>query len=100
MVAHLADDAAGCRDRALLLLLRFAGAFQRSELVWLDIADVTDGTEDLTVRIGAPISEWGHVVSDPRLVAAIVDRLGFHAHIIETGTESFRLKSSRQAEQR
>jgi hypothetical protein len=29
-------------------------------------------------------------------VAAIVDRLTFRAHIIETGTESFRLRSSRQ----
>ena len=36
------------------------------------------------------------MVSDPRLVAAIVDRLTFRAHIIETGTESFRLKSARQ----
>ena len=31
----------------------------------------------------------------PRLVAAIVDRLTFNAHIIETGTESFRLRSTK-----
>jgi DNA replication protein DnaC len=42
-----------------------------------------------------PFSEWGRVISDPRPVAAIVDRLTFNAHIIETGTESFRLKSTR-----
>ena len=42
-----------------------------------------------------PFSEWGQVVTDPRLVAAIVDRLTFRAHIIETGTESFRLRTSR-----
>ncbi len=42
-----------------------------------------------------PFSEWGQVVGDPRLVAAIVDRLTFHAHIIETGTESFRLNSTK-----
>ena len=42
-----------------------------------------------------PFSEWGKVISDARLVAAIVDRLTFNAHIIETGTESYRLKSTR-----
>jgi DNA replication protein DnaC len=42
-----------------------------------------------------PFSEWGQVVGDPRLVAAIVDRLTFNAHIIETGTESFRLASTK-----
>jgi DNA replication protein DnaC len=42
-----------------------------------------------------PFSEWGQVISDPRLVAAIVDRLTFNAHIIETGTDSFRLRSTR-----
>jgi hypothetical protein len=35
------------------------------------------------------------VIADPRLVAAIVDRLTFNAHIIETGTESYRLRTSR-----
>jgi len=29
-------------------------------------------------------SEWGNVILDPRLVAAIVDRVTFNAHIIET----------------
>ena len=42
-----------------------------------------------------PFSEWGQVIGDPRLVAAIVDPLTFNAHIIETGTESFRLRSTR-----
>ncbi len=42
-----------------------------------------------------PFSEWGKVIADARLVAAIVDRLTFNAHIIETGTESYRLKSTR-----
>lgn len=42
-----------------------------------------------------PFSEWGKVIADVRLVAAIVDRLTFNAHIIETGTESYRLKSTR-----
>jgi DNA replication protein DnaC len=44
-----------------------------------------------------PFSEWGNIITDPRLVAAIVDRLTFHAHIIETGTDSYRLNSTRKS---
>jgi DNA replication protein DnaC len=47
-----------------------------------------------------PFSEWGQVITDPRLVAAIVDRLTFRAHILETGTESFRLRTSRSTRAR
>ena len=39
--------------------------------------------------------EWGTVFPDPRLVAAIVDRVTFNAHIIETGTKSYRLRTSK-----
>ena len=42
-----------------------------------------------------PFSEWGQVIPDPRLVAALVDRLTFRAHIIETGTDSYRLRATR-----
>jgi hypothetical protein len=35
------------------------------------------------------------VFPDPRLVAAIVDRVTFNAHIIETGARSYRLATSR-----
>ena len=38
-----------------------------------------------------PFSEWGKIIADPRLVAAVVDRVTFNAHIIETGTDSYRL---------
>jgi hypothetical protein len=41
-----------------------------------------------------PFSEWGTVFPDPRLVAAIVDRVTFNAHILETGAQSCRLRSS------
>ena len=43
----------------------------------------------------APFSEWGATFTDPRLAAAVVDRLTFRAHIIETGTASYRLRTTR-----
>ncbi len=45
----------------------------------------------------APFSEWGHTFTDPRLAAAVVDRLTFRAHIIQTGTDSYRLRATRTA---
>ncbi|TXM98468.1 tyrosine-type recombinase/integrase [Methylobacterium sp. WL64] len=44
------DTLTGKRDRALLGL-GFAGAFRRSELVALDVADLVEGPEGLRVRI-------------------------------------------------
>jgi len=43
--------------------------------------------------------EWGTVFPDPRLVAAIVDRVTFNAHILETGTQSYRLRTSKTTRQ-
>jgi site-specific recombinase XerD len=50
MVAHLPDTLLGARDRALLLL-GFAGAMRRSELVGLDISDIAQADEGLVVTI-------------------------------------------------
>jgi len=50
MAAALPDTPMGRRDRALLLL-GFAGAFRRSELVALDVADVQEKPEGLAVTI-------------------------------------------------
>jgi DNA replication protein DnaC len=36
-------------------------------------------------------SGWTKTFADPRLCAAIVDRLTFNGAIIETGTDSYRL---------
>lgn len=49
----------------------------------------------VAVASNAPFSEWGQTFSDARLAAAVVDRLTFRAHIIETGSESYRLRVSR-----
>jgi integrase len=50
MVKGLGTGPGGCRDRALLLL-GFAGALRRSELVGLDVADVVEGSDGLIVRL-------------------------------------------------
>ena len=50
MVDTLDDRLIGVRDRALLLI-GFAGAFRRSELVGLDVRDVHAGHDGLTVHI-------------------------------------------------
>ena len=58
---------------------------------------ITEREDRASIAIGAnlPFSEWGTVFPDPRLVAAVVDRVTFNAHIIETGTQSYRLATSK-----
>ena len=51
MVEFAPESLAGVRDRALLLL-GFAGAFRRSELVALDVADIAETETGLLVKIG------------------------------------------------
>jgi len=50
MLAHLPDNLLGIRDRALLLM-GFAGAFRRSELVGLDVQDLEFTSEGLKALI-------------------------------------------------
>ncbi len=58
---------------------------------------ITEREERASVAVAsnASFSEWGATFTDPRLAAAVVDRLTFRAHIIETGTDSYRLRTSR-----
>jgi DNA replication protein DnaC len=60
---------------------------------------ITEREERASIAIGTnlPFSEWGTIFPDPRLVAAIVDRVTFNAHILETGTQSYRLRTSKAA---
>jgi integrase len=50
ILGGIPDGLLGARDRALLLL-GFAGAFRRSELVALDVADLEDRPDGLVVQI-------------------------------------------------
>jgi DNA replication protein DnaC len=60
---------------------------------------ITEREERASIGLASnlPFSEWGTVFPDPRLVAAIVDRITFNAHILETGTNSYRLRTSKTA---
>ncbi len=49
----------------------------------------------MAVATNLPFSEWGQTFTDPRLAAAVVDRLTFGGQIIEIGTESYRLRVTR-----
>ena len=46
----------------------------------------------IIVTTNLPFSEWTTVFPNPRLGKALLDRIADRAHIIETGTESFRFK--------
>jgi len=98
-------------------LSRVVGRYARLDLLLLDelgyvqidargaellFQIITEREERASVAIGTnlPFSEWGSVVGDPRLVAAIVDRVTFNAHILETGTQSYRLRTSKTTTRR
>ena len=46
----------------------------------------------LILTTNLPFSEWTTVFPNPRLCKALLDRITDRAHIIETGTESFRFR--------
>jgi DNA replication protein DnaC len=82
-----------------LLLLDELGYVQldaRGAELFFQILTEREEKSSVAVASNLPFSEWGQVITDPRLVAAIVDRVTFRAHIIETGTESFRLRTTRR----
>ena len=59
---------------------------------------LTEREEKASVAIASneAFSGWTKTFTDPRLCAAIVDRLTFGGNIIETGTESYRLAHAQQ----
>src|SRR5246127_68443 len=51
----------------------------------------------IAIASNEPFSSWTKTFTDPRLCAAIVDRLTFAGQIIETGTTSYRLAHARKS---
>lgn len=68
-----------------------------AELLFQVLAD-RDERAAVIITTNLPFSEWTQVFSNPRLCAAVVDRITSRAHIIETGSESYRFR--RTLEQR
>ncbi len=48
----------------------------------------------MAIASNGSFSGWTRTFTDPRLRAAIVDRLTFGGHIIETGTQAYRLAAT------
>jgi DNA replication protein DnaC len=99
------------------ILSRVVGRYGRLDLLCLDelgyvkidprgaellFQIITEREERASIAIATnlPFSEWGTVFPDPRLVNAIVDRVTFNAHILETGTQSYRLRTSKTTNSR
>ena len=62
-----------------------------AELVFQVISERNE-RGSLIVTTNLPFGEWTKVFNDPRLAKAVVDRLTHRAHIIDTGTESWRFR--------
>lgn len=94
-------------------LARLIGRYGRIELLCIDewgyvqldtrgaellFQVLTERDERASIGLASnlPFSEWGKVITEPRLVAAVIDRLTFNGHILETGHDSYRLRQSRQ----
>ncbi len=90
-------------------LARVVGRYARTELVILDelgYLALPDGAAELVFQVlserhergslivttNLPFGEWTKVFPDARLAKAVVDRLTHRAHIIDTGTESWRFR--------
>jgi DNA replication protein DnaC len=90
-------------------LARVVGRYARTELVVLDelgYLALPDGAAELVFQVlserhergslivttNLPFGEWTKVFPDARLAKAVVDRLTHRAHIIDTGSESWRFR--------
>jgi DNA replication protein DnaC len=97
-------------------LSRVVGRYARIDLLLLDelgYLKLPDGAAELVFQVlserheraslivttNLPFGEWTKVFPDARLAKAVVDRLTHRAHIIDTGTESWRFKHGLQSKQ-
>lgn len=62
-----------------------------AELLFQVIADRAEKAA-LILTTNLPFSEWTQVIPNARLCKALLDRITDRAHIIETGTESYRFR--------
>jgi len=104
-LAEAADDRTLARTVArysrldLLLLdeLGYVHLDPRGAELLFQVITERDERASVAVASNLPFSEWGSVFPDGRLAAAVVDRLTYRAHIIETGSDSYRLRATERA---
>lgn len=66
---------------------------QGAQLLFQVIADSYEH-KSLIVTTNLPFSEWGKLVTDEQLAAAMIDRIVHYGHLIETGNRDWRLDHS------
>ena len=64
-----------------------------AEFLFQVIAERAERTA-VIVTTNLPFSEWTQVIPNARLCKALLDRITDRAHILETGTESYRFRRS------
>jgi DNA replication protein DnaC len=106
-LAALANELQEAQSRKELA--RVVGRYARTELLVLDelgYLALPDGAAELVFQVlserhersslivttNLPFGEWTRVFPDARLAKAVVDRLTHRAHIIDTGSESWRFR--------
>jgi DNA replication protein DnaC len=93
--AHQLNRALGRWERLDLICIDELGyvplADTAGELLFQVIADRAEKAA-VIITTNLPFSEWAQVIPNARLCKAMIDRLTDRAHIIETGTESYRFR--------
>jgi len=67
---------------------------RRGAEILFQVLNEREEKNSIAIASNESFSGWTKTFTDPRLCAAIVDRLTFNGAIIETGTDSYRLAHS------
>ena len=77
--------------------LGYMGLDRRGAEMLFQVLTEREEKNSVAIASNESFSGWGKTFTDPRLCAAIVDRITYGGHILETGTESYRLAHARAA---